>query len=88
MKKRLNISLDEDTEQASLTMITAADIYVMLQWKYNFPSASISLAIPAEEMIKAYYPLHETSYNNACEKLYHKLNILKRAILNENKLFS
>lgn len=50
----------------------AADIYVMLQWKYNFPSASISLAIPAEEMIKAYYPFHETSYNNACEKLYHK----------------
>lgn len=49
-----------------------ADMYVLLQWKYNFPSAYISFTLPANKMKEAYYPLHETSYKNACEKLYRK----------------
>ena len=49
-----------------------ADIYVLLQWRYNIPSSEISLKLSAEELCKAYNPLHETSYENACEKLYRK----------------
>jgi len=49
-----------------------ADMYVLLQWKYNLPSAYISFTLPADKMKEAYFPLHETSYNNSCEKLYHK----------------
>lgn len=49
-----------------------ADIYVLLQWQYNIPSAEISQKIPAEVLCGLYNPLHETSYQNACEKLHHK----------------
>lgn len=47
-----------------------ADIYVLFQWMYNIPSDVISKNVPAEEMIKIYNPLHETSEKNACEKIY------------------
>lgn len=49
-----------------------ADIYVLLQWRYNIPSAEISQKLPAEVLCDMYNPLHETSHMNACEKLYHK----------------
>lgn len=49
-----------------------ANIYVLLQWKYNISSFSLNLIIPADELYKTYFPLHETSYKNACEKLYNK----------------
>ncbi len=49
-----------------------ADIYVIMQWKYNISSNFLSVNIPASAMCRSYYPLHETSYKNACEKLYHK----------------
>ncbi len=47
-----------------------ADIYTYLQWRYNIPSKNIYEKINAEELAKLYYPLHETSIKNACEKLY------------------
>lgn len=49
-----------------------ADIYVLLQWRYNIPSAEISRRMPAETLCGMYNPLHETSYENACEKLHHR----------------
>lgn len=49
-----------------------ADIYVLLQWRYNIPSAEISKKIPAETLCNMYNPLHETSYENACEKLHRR----------------
>ena len=49
-----------------------ADMYVLLQWRYNIPSAEISKRLPAETLCYAYNPLHETSLTNACEKLHHK----------------
>lgn len=49
-----------------------ADIYVLLQWRYNIQSAKISQKLSAEELCRAYNPLHETSYENACEKLHRK----------------
>lgn len=49
-----------------------ADIYVLLQWQYNIPSSEINHKISAEVLCDMYNPLHETSYENACEKLYHK----------------
>lgn len=49
-----------------------ADMYVLMQWKYNLPSPFLSSNLPAAEMCRAYNPLHETSYENACEKLYRK----------------
>lgn len=49
-----------------------ADMYVLLQWKYNLPSSYIDEKIPAQAMAHAYNPLHETSYKNAVEKLQNK----------------
>lgn len=48
-----------------------ADIYTLFQWMYNIPSKEINDRIPAKKLYKIYYPLHETSEKNACEKLYH-----------------
>ena len=50
----------------------AADIYVLLQWYYDIPSAEISKKLPSRELCATYNPLHETSYTNACTKLYKK----------------
>lgn len=49
-----------------------ADMYVLLQWRYNIMSSEIIKKIPSKTMYAIYNPLHETSYENACEKLYHK----------------
>lgn len=47
-----------------------ADIYVLFQWLYNIPSATISEKVPAKEMMRIYNPLHEASEKAACEKIY------------------
>lgn len=49
----------------------AADIYVLLQWMYNLSSKEINTRISARELWKIYNPLHETSEQNACDKIYH-----------------
>lgn len=51
-----------------------SQMYVRLQWKYCIASAEISRAIPSALLMRLYDPLHETSYNNACEKLYRKFS--------------
>lgn len=63
--KTREVSLDD------ILLKWMADIYVILQWKYNLSSSQISYKIPARALCDLYNPLHETSYENACEKLYH-----------------
>lgn len=58
----------DNTEYDNILLEWVAHVYVMLQWKYNIPSKTISQKVPAELMMKLYNPLHETSYPNACEK--------------------
>lgn len=47
-----------------------ADIYVFFQWKYNIMSKTICEKIPPKVLYSKYNPLHETSIQNACEKLH------------------
>lgn len=46
-----------------------ADIYTYLQWKYALPSEQTAEKISPEDLYKKYYPLHETSIENAVDKL-------------------
>ena len=46
-----------------------ADIYTYLQWKYALPSEQIAEKVFPEDLYKKYYPLHETSIENAVDKL-------------------
>lgn len=46
-----------------------ADVYTYMQWKYAIPSNKIEEKIKAEDLYHKYYPLHETSLENAVEKL-------------------
>lgn len=46
-----------------------ADIYTYLQWKYNLASKKIVDAITPEDLYSKYSPLHETSLENATDKL-------------------
>lgn len=64
---------DEDkTEVDNILLGWMATVYVMLQWKYNLFSSEISMKLSAKELCKTYNPLHEISYENACEKLYYR----------------
>ncbi len=63
---------ESDEKYDGILLGWVADIYVLFQWKYNLPSVYISAMVPAKEIIRAFNPLHETSYKNACEKFYHK----------------
>ena len=47
-----------------------ADIYCLFQWTYDMFSQEINRVIPAKELYRIYFPLHETSLKNACEKIY------------------
>lgn len=47
-----------------------ADIYVVMQWKYNIASSEIIQKLPCEELYKLYNPLHEASIEVAIDKLY------------------
>ena len=46
-----------------------ADIYTYMQWKYGLSSSDIVKKIEPEVLYKTYYPLHETSVDNAVSKL-------------------
>lgn len=64
---------DKDkTEIDSILLGWMATVYVMLQWKYRLFSSEISMKLSAKELCKTYNPLHEISYENACEKLYYR----------------
>jgi hypothetical protein len=60
------------TEVDSILLGWMATVYVMLQWKYRLFSSEISMKLSARELCKTYNPLHEISYENACEKLYYR----------------
>lgn len=62
----------QDDEYDDILLGWMADMYVLMQWTYNLPSPILSSVLPAAKMMAAYHPLHETSYRNACEKLYRK----------------
>ena len=47
-----------------------ANIYTFFQWKYDIMSEKICEKIPPKTLDSKYNPLHETSIQNACEKLY------------------
>ena len=47
-----------------------ADIYCQFQWYYKISSKEINYKIPSKELYRIYFPLHETSEKNACEKIY------------------
>lgn len=61
---------NEKSDDAMLHWL--ADIYTYWQWRYSLSSKDISEKCNAEMLSKLYYPLHETSIQNACEKLYNK----------------
>lgn len=63
---------EDKTEVDNILLGWMATVYVMLQWKYKLFSAEISMKLSAKELCKTYDPLHETSYENACEKLYYR----------------
>lgn len=46
-----------------------ADIYVYLQWKFGLWSEEIVEKIEPGALYKMYYPLHEASISNGCDKL-------------------
>lgn len=48
-----------------------ANIYVLLQWKYNISSKEISERLPCKELMNLFSPMHEISEKRACEKFYH-----------------
>lgn len=52
-----------------------ADIYVYLQWKYSLSSKEINEKVPARELARIFYPLHETSIAVACRKICHKYRL-------------
>ena len=66
---REEISLDYD----EMILDWMADIYVYMQWKYALWSAEIVEKVKPEELYKMYYPLHEASIENGCEKLLKKV---------------
>ena len=71
--KSMNISIDENAEISEtydeFILEWMADIYTYMQWNYNLSSEWIVKKIEPEELYSMYYPLHETSIENAAEKL-------------------
>ena len=70
----------EDNVKSDTAMLHwLADVYTYWQWRYCVKSADISKRCDARQLTQLYYPLHETSIQNACEKLH------KRFFNGENK---
>ena len=66
-------------EKTDLIMLHwLADIYTYWQWKYNSSSKEMNTRCNTKTLSQLYYPLHETSIQNACEKLQHKFFELDR----------
>ena len=70
----------EDNEKSDDIMLHwLADIYTYWQWRYNLSSKEISERCDARLLSQLYYPLHETSIQNACEKLQKRFFTKKNA---------
>ena len=49
-----------------------ANIYTLFQWKYNISSKELNRILPSKTLYELFNPLHETSLDNACEKIVYK----------------
>lgn len=73
MGYRVNMSAEISLDYDEMILEWMADIYVYLQWKYALWSAEIVEKVEPEELYRMYYPLHEASIENGCEKLMRRL---------------
>lgn len=69
----MNAELSLDYDEMILEWM--ADIYVYMQWRYKLWSARIVETVKPETLYKMYYPLHEASITNGCEKLMKRYQI-------------
>lgn len=60
---------DDNVKSDDIMLHWIADIYTYWQWKYNLSSREISKRCSASLLSELYYPLHETSLDNATDKL-------------------
>lgn len=79
-----SLCVPKSPEQDKVVDITMArwmaDVYCLFQWKYNILSKKINSLLPAQELCSLFNPLHETSLDNACDKI---ANVHFREILKE-----
>lgn len=75
MGYRINMSAELSMDYDEMILDWMADIYVYMQWKYVLWSAEIVEKIKPEELYKMYYPLHEASIANGCEKLIKRFEL-------------
>lgn len=69
MDIRINPDFEISEKYDEFILEWMADIYTYLQWRYAIPSEKIVQKISPEDLYKKYYPLHETSVENAADKL-------------------
>jgi uncharacterized protein YfkK (UPF0435 family) len=55
-----------------------ADIYTLLQWKYKLSSKEMNKIVNAQKLYELYNPLHETSEDKTCEKIYNNFIMRSR----------
>ena len=71
--KNMNVNIDDNADISEaydeFILEWMADIYTYMQWNYNLLSSNIVGKIEPKELYSMYYPLHETSIENAVEKL-------------------
>ena len=72
IRRKMDVGYRSALNKGYILLNWISQMYVRLQWKYSIASAEISRAIPSALLMRLYDPLHETSYNNTCEKLYRK----------------
>lgn len=66
---RVDFKADISDQWDEFILEWMSDVYTYLQWKYGLCSSSIVEKICPKDLYRKYYPLHEASLSNACEKL-------------------
>lgn len=72
---RVDMNADLSLDYDEMILEWMADIYVYMQWRYKLWSARIVETVKPETLYKMYYPLHEASITNGCEKLMKRYQI-------------
>lgn len=72
---RVDMNADLSLDYDEMILEWMADIYVYMQWRYKLWSARIVETVKPETLYKMYYPLHEASIANGCEKLMKRYQI-------------
>ena len=65
---RVDMNADLSLDYDEMILEWMADIYVYMQWRYKLWSARIVETVKPETLYKMYYPLHDESISNGCEK--------------------